>query len=580
MPAQIFGTDAAVTILNRAFNDASPSNATFLNQKAAAGSTTDSQNAFALQFGAGFAGLTADALSTKLLGNLGLLPNTGLQSAFKDYITASGVSNIGLIALQLGQILSGLENATGEQAAFNAAALAWNNEVTAGYNYSANPTSTTPSTPGSTAPGQTFTLTTGSDFADVAGSFRNGSTVDSGFKFTSGNETVNATVATFANVAVAPANNDSLADGSTTDNDVLNLALGAAGGTIGAMSNIETVNLITTAGTGAATLGFGASTVSGVKTITVTGAGTGVVDVTSGSTSAAFARANDVDSTGLTGTGSIVFNAGGRSGAPAEQAITVKLGGQGASSVTTSGGADNVTGGLGNDTISTGAGADIIKSGGGNDIIDGGSGNDTIDAGAGNNSITGGAGDDAITITSGTVDTVVFGGIGAVNPNGKDTITGFTAGSGSGADKLNFTAHVGNGGVAATGIIALSATGGLDVGDIDGLGADAGSTTANSVLVLDRGLAIGAENYSSATDFAKIFAGSAAIKTTALGAFAAPTSSQTVLVVQGTDQTQIYAIDTARDGVATNITADDVVLVGVLTDTTNVSAFANGNFIV
>ncbi len=149
MPKQIFGAESVVATLNRAFNDQSPSNATFNNQVAAAGTTTDSQMAFAKTFGAGYAGLTADALSTKLLGNLGVLPNAALQTALKDYITAAGVANVGIIALQLGDILSGLENATGDQAGFATAAKAWNNEVTASYNYSANPANTGPGPLGS-----------------------------------------------------------------------------------------------------------------------------------------------------------------------------------------------------------------------------------------------------------------------------------------------------------------------------------------------------------------------------------------------------------------------------------------------
>lgn len=165
MPAQIFGAEAVVTILNRAFNDISPSNATFNNQVTAAGTTTDSWTAFAKTFGAGYAGLTADALSTKLLNNIGVTGNTALQAALKDYITAAGVANVGVVALQLGQLLSGLENATGPQAGFAAAAVAWNNEITSSYQYSSNPANTAPSNPGSGGNGNqsSFVLTTGND---------------------------------------------------------------------------------------------------------------------------------------------------------------------------------------------------------------------------------------------------------------------------------------------------------------------------------------------------------------------------------------------------------------------------------
>ncbi len=157
MPAQIFGTDAVVTILNRAFLDVSPANATFKNQVATAGTTRASQEAFAIQFGTGYSNQTSAQLSNLLLKNLGVLPNAGLEAALTDYITAAGKSNIGLIALQLGEILSNLESDTN---GFAAAAVAWNNEVTAAYNYSSNPANTTPSGSGS---GVNLVLTTGVD---------------------------------------------------------------------------------------------------------------------------------------------------------------------------------------------------------------------------------------------------------------------------------------------------------------------------------------------------------------------------------------------------------------------------------
>ncbi|MBB6563957.1 hypothetical protein HNP48_006683 [Acidovorax soli] len=128
---------AATTILNRAFTDQSPSYAAFNNQVAMA--TSMGLEAFALEFGARFAGLSEDQLSTHLLGNLGALPNAGLQTALKDYLVFVGKAQVGIVALQLGQILSGLEHATGEQAVFHAAAVAWNKELADAYAYSSNP---------------------------------------------------------------------------------------------------------------------------------------------------------------------------------------------------------------------------------------------------------------------------------------------------------------------------------------------------------------------------------------------------------------------------------------------------------
>lgn len=142
MPVQVSGAYAVVSMLNRAFNDISPSNAAYYNMVAYI--EAHSAREFAQEFGNGFRGMTTDALATKLLGNMGLLPNGGLQVELKNYLDAVGTASVGIVALQLGQILSGLENATGSQAAYAAQALAWNNEVTASHIYSTMPSLTLP----------------------------------------------------------------------------------------------------------------------------------------------------------------------------------------------------------------------------------------------------------------------------------------------------------------------------------------------------------------------------------------------------------------------------------------------------
>lgn len=187
MPKQIFGVDSVVTSLNRAFNDQSPANAVYNNQVTQA--TSVGNNAFALSFGSSFVGLTEDALSTKILGNLGVLPNTGLQAAVKDYLVSVGKANVGIVALQLADILSGLENATGDQAAFNAAAVKWNAEVTASYTYSANPANTSASPVGTddgAVTGVTLALTTADDFLSPQAA-------EAKFKTTANNDTIVAT---------------------------------------------------------------------------------------------------------------------------------------------------------------------------------------------------------------------------------------------------------------------------------------------------------------------------------------------------------------------------------------------------
>ena len=169
MSQTVFGAQAVVTMLNRAFNNASPANAVFNNQVATAGTTEASQTAFALQFGNSFAGLSDAALSARVLGNLGVLPNAELEAAVTQYFADNGLANRGLVVLQLGQILSTLETAPAPQNIFNVSAAAWNTEVEKSFVYSSTATNTTPynvdfpvTTPDQ---GQTFTLTVNADTA-------------------------------------------------------------------------------------------------------------------------------------------------------------------------------------------------------------------------------------------------------------------------------------------------------------------------------------------------------------------------------------------------------------------------------
>jgi len=142
MAQQVFGPSAVVSVLNRAFTNTSPSNAVFANQVATAGTTEASQLAFAKSFGASFAtGKTAADLSALLMTNMGIT-NAALSTALTDYIAANGTQNVGIIAWQLSSILSNLEN----DGTYGAAAKAWNAEVTAAYEYSADVKNTTPST--------------------------------------------------------------------------------------------------------------------------------------------------------------------------------------------------------------------------------------------------------------------------------------------------------------------------------------------------------------------------------------------------------------------------------------------------
>lgn len=194
MPVQIFGAYADVTMLNRVFNDQSPANAVYVNQVAAVESI--GITAFAQRFGAGYTSLTEDMLSAKLLMNLGVLPNSGLQAALRDYLVSVGKANVGIVALQLGRILSGLENATGDHSVYAAAAVKWNDEVTASYIYSSNPANSGPIvSPGPDLPvGVTLSLTAEADALSP-------SSAQAKFKTTAYDDTIVATTAGFLSTA-------------------------------------------------------------------------------------------------------------------------------------------------------------------------------------------------------------------------------------------------------------------------------------------------------------------------------------------------------------------------------------------
>ncbi|MFN9473414.1 MAG: hypothetical protein ACK59X_18465, partial [Acidovorax sp.] len=247
MPKTIWPFYEPVLILNRAFNNQTPSNASFESQRAAAGSTTESNAAFAIQFGASFASLTEEALSARILGNMGVLPNAGLQTSVKDYLVAVGKANVGIVALQLGQILSGLENATGDQAAYSVAAVAWNNELVVSYNYSANPANIAPSPVGPIAPslpGVTLLLTSGDDVISPAAA-------EAKFKATVHSDTVLEPTAGFLSTA-------DVIDGAA-GTDTLKATLAAAAVVSPTLTSVE--NVFVKAGAGAE---FSASSATGL----------------------------------------------------------------------------------------------------------------------------------------------------------------------------------------------------------------------------------------------------------------------------------------------------------------------------
>ncbi|MBS7777093.1 hypothetical protein [Acidovorax sp. CCYZU-2555] len=165
MALSIFGAQAAVSLANRALFNTSPSNSVYLNQVANAGTTDASEYAFANKLGASLGNESAADLTALIFANLGVNNTTVnaeslaiLEAAVTDYISFHGTQNIGIIALQLGQILSTKEN----DGTFGVAAKAWNQEVLTAYNYSTNPANNA-SQVGEGANSTTFSLTTGWD---------------------------------------------------------------------------------------------------------------------------------------------------------------------------------------------------------------------------------------------------------------------------------------------------------------------------------------------------------------------------------------------------------------------------------
>lgn len=191
------------------------------------------------------------------------------------------------------------------------------------------------------------------------------------------------------------------------------------------------------------------------------------------------------------------------------------------------------------------------------DAIVGGSGADKIVAGAGDDSITGGGGNDELDISGGGSDTIVFGATGAAN--GSDKIVGFSVGAvAAGGDVLDVAGTL-------TGITATTISANLT--NLTG----AQAVADDSIYTVNFNAAINGKNFAT-TDFASLFAATGkTFSTTTAGA------AQSVIVLQGTDETQVYYVDSAA-GTATAIEAGEVALIATLTGVTNAMTFVNANF--
>lgn len=305
----------------------------------------------------------------------------------------------------------------------------------------------------------TFTLTPGLDFADAAGSFRNGTATTSGtptdFKFTNGAETVNATTASL----VVVGGGDALIDGSTTDQDVLNVVLNG-NTSLNTVTNIEKIAITANAAGGA--IDF--TNVTGAQTVVITGAptsaltlgtvtNTGITTVdASGMTSAVngvsvdFSASTTVVARSLTGglAGDTLTGGAGADTISGGGGVDILSGGAGADTLSGGAGGDTLNGGTGNDTLNGDAGDDTLNGDLGNDVINGGAGVDTIASGGGTDTISGNAGNDLITLTGGAGNSETLKFEAAASDNGSDQISGFAGGTiASGGDVMNFSAFLG-----------------------------------------------------------------------------------------------------------------------------------------
>lgn len=403
-----------------------------------------------------------------------------------------------------------------------------------GYGFSENrPAEPTQFNPNPTPVGSTFSLTAGLDFADGSTSFMNG-TIPSSFKFTTGNEVIEASNGTWD----VPGALDILRDVSSSDNDTLNAVIAAAGnlGITPTLSNIENINIVLQNAGAAGTLNL--LNVTGAKQVTIAGTAT-----TAGVSNLGVAGVTVVDASGVT--------AGAVTIAPTTNvtaALTLK-GGAGADVISGSAGDDVITGGAGNDTLNGGAGNNTIDGGAGNDTITGGNGDNVVTAGAGNDTVTLGNGANTVDLGAGT-DTLTVG-------NGNNIITA--------AGTATVTAGSGNNEITSTGTGPLTATVGAGNNTITaGSGGSTLTITGNGTNTVNGGA--GVDTLTLTGNGALTFNGGAGADVVTITTTATATAASTITGGAGADVITLGAlgsgVDTlvfgATDSGATLATADQI----------------------
>jgi Ca2+-binding RTX toxin-like protein len=351
------------------------------------------------------------------------------------------------------------------------------------------------------APGQTFTLTTGTD--SVTGS--------------AGNDTINAPLAGTAGATLTYSALDQIDGGAGTDS--LYVENNAASVNLALVKNVENVAISNSsagatvtlpndkAATGLTNIGSTANfaftnVASGATSLTLSG--TGATTTTLDYTSTALNGSADTLALNLSAAaGSTVAFSGSNTttnnletvalNTSANSTVTLNLANTAATSVTVAGaGTTGLTinnasaqfksvnasaatgavtvGAVGQSTTVTGgSGNDNLTAGGGNDVVLGGAGADTITGGAGNDSLDGGAGNDTVAVALddiGEFDTIVGG-------DGTDTL------SVSGTLSHSTTATTVQPGTRISGFEAIRATG---TASVDMTAVAAGNTITSVVI--------------------------------------------------------------------------------------------------
>jgi len=359
----------------------------------------------------------AEALVAKMMPGLPSAVASATASLIVNYMTANPTLSRAQVVVDL---IKAIDAIPATDPTYGSVAAAFDNKVALADAYTGNSTDlnvlaqVVGNTSSGGSQGQTFTLTTGADYADSVQAFVNGTNAST-FRFTAKDEIVEGNGSTFNS-------NDALIDPSTSDNDTLKVQFLASQASFTGVTiqNIETFDL-SFANTPSSTLDF--SIPVGEKTVKLSGTMASGASLTLTN----LADGTVVDASGMTAGG---VNVGFEAGATSARNVKggagndTLVGGNGNDTLIGGAGNDSITGGAGNDSLDGGAGNDTLNGGFGNDTLIGGAGNDTLTDTIGNNMFDGGDGDDNITAGGGN-DTIIGGA-------GNDTITG-----GGGSDVID-----------------------------------------------------------------------------------------------------------------------------------------------